>query len=125
LGIRGFRIGSKVCALWWLFAIELYLAQHGRGIPILAVRYTDLNAHREEARRKVFTYCDLPVSKVKEALKAFERDAQAGTPLAREDAKQGNTLRLSDEQLADVYDVLQRHPIIKTPDFRLPGTLTL
>ena len=75
--------------------------------------------------RGIFAYCGLPVSDVKGALRAFERDAQAGTVLSRENAKQGNALRLSDQQVADVHDVLQRHPVIKTPDYMLPGTLTV
>ena len=116
---------AKVFTLWWLFAMEAFLTQYERGIPVLAVRYDDLNMHREKVVSEIFAYCGLPVSEVKGALRAFEQDAQAGTRLAREDAKRGNALRLSDQQLADVYDVLQRHPVIKTPDFRLPGTLTV
>lgn len=45
--------------------------------------------------------------------------------LARADPKQGNTLRLTDQQVADIHEVLQRHPVINTPDFVLPGTLTV
>jgi hypothetical protein len=116
---------TKVFALWWLFAMEAFLTQYERGIPALAVRYDDLNTHREEVVRGIFAYCALPVSDVKGALRAFERDAQAGTRLARDDATRGNTLRLSERQLTDIYDVLQRHPVIKTPDFKLPGTLTV
>jgi hypothetical protein len=115
----------KFIALWWLFPMEAYLTQYERGIPVLAVRYDDLNAHREKVLSGIFAYCGLPVSGVKEALRAFEQDAQAGTPLAREDAKRGNALRLSEQQLADIHDVLQRHPVIKTPDYMLPGTLTV
>lgn len=78
---------AKALALWWLFSMEAYLTQHERGVRALAVRYDDLNMHREEALQGIFAYCGLPVASVKGALKAFERDAQAGTVLAREDAK--------------------------------------
>lgn len=116
---------AKALALWWLYSMEAYLTQHERGVRALAVRYEDLNMRREETLRGVFAYCGLPVSSVKGALRAFERDAQAGTVLAREDAKRGNALRLSEQQVADIHDVLQRHPIIKLPDYMLPGTLTV
>jgi hypothetical protein len=115
----------KALALWWLFLMEDCLRQHERGVQALALRYDDLNAHREEVLRKVFAYCGLPVSGVEKALKAFDRDAQADTVLARADPSRGSTLRLTDQQLADVHDVLQRHPVINTPDFVLPGTLTV
>lgn len=112
---------TKALALWWLFQMEAYLTQCERGIPVLVVGYDDLNAHRERVLSGIFTYCGLPLVGVKKALRAFERDAQAGTPLAREDAARGNALRLSDKQVADIYDVLKRHPVVKTPDFKPPG----
>lgn len=115
----------KVVALWWLFHMEACLAQYERGVRALAVRYDDLNGHREAVVRKIFAYCGLPVSNVARALKAFEKDAQAGTPLARENATKGNALKLSNQQLADVYNVLARHPVINTPNFVLPGTLSV
>lgn len=115
----------KAFALWWLFLMEDCLKQHERGVRALAVRYDDLNRHREEVVSEIFAYCGLPSSDVKKALRAFERDAQAGTVLARADPKQGNTLRLADQQLADVYDVLECHPVVNTPDYELPGTLTV
>ncbi len=116
---------AKALALWWLFSMEAYLTQYERGVRALIVRYDDLNTHREETLRAVFTYCGLPASGVEKALRAFERDAQAGTGLARAYPKQGNALRLSDQQVADVYEVLERHPVINTPDFVLPGTLSV
>lgn len=113
----------KSLALWWLFLMEDCLTQYERGVRALAVRYDDLNTHREAVLNQIFAYCDLPVSGVERALAAFDRDAQVGTGLARADPKQGNALRLTDLQLADIYDVLERHPVINTPDFRLPETL--
>ncbi len=112
----------KACTLWWLFLMEDCLRQHERGVRSLAVRYDDLNTHREEVLGKIFAYCGLPLAGVRKALRAFERDAQAGTMLARADPKRGNIQRLNEQQLADVYDVIERHPVINTPDFVLPGT---
>ncbi len=109
--------------LWWLAVMEWYLTQHGRGIPALAVRYDDLNTHRERVVTEVFRFCGLPTVGVHERLGVFERDAQAGTGLARENAQEGNRLRLSDEQRNDVVRILQRHPTVKDYAFKVPGTL--
>jgi len=109
--------------LWWLAVMEWYLARHERGIPALAVRYEDLNTHRERTITEVFQYCGLPTSKVQETLGVFEQDAQAGAGLARENPQEGNKRRLSDEQRRDVLSILERHPVVKESGFIVPGTL--
>ncbi len=109
--------------LWWLAIMEWYLAQNARGIPASAVRYDDLNTHREQVVTEVFRYCSLPTEAVQETLSVFARDAQAGTQAARDNPAEGNTLRLSDEQRRDVLSILQRHPVVKESDFVVPGTL--
>jgi hypothetical protein len=109
--------------LWWLAVMEWYLAQHERGIAALAVRYDDLNTHRERVVPEVFRYCGLPTTELQEALGVFARDSQAGTHLARDNPEEGNKLRLSDEQRRDVLRILQHHPVVKESDFVVPGTL--
>jgi Sulfotransferase domain len=111
--------------LWWLAILEWYLAQYGRGIPILAVRYADLTAAREQVLSAIFTHCGLPTAAVAGTLKVFARDAQAGTLLARVNPAEGNQLRLTDVQLRDMATILQRHPVIQESDFIAPGTLCL
>ena len=73
---------SQYLTLWWLAVMEAYLAQHKRGIPVLAVRYADLNLHRARVVAEVFRYCGLPDAGVEQALGVFARDAQAGTWLS-------------------------------------------
>lgn len=109
-------------ALWWLATMEWYLAKHAQGYPVLAARYVDLNAHREEVLTSIFAYCGLPVSKVKETLGVFARDSQAGTFLAREKPGEGNALRLSAEQHNEIASILRRHPTIQESGFVAPGT---
>jgi hypothetical protein len=112
-------------ALIWINAVELYLAQYAKGIPVLAVRYADLNHSQEPVISAIFDYCGLPKERAKETLGVFERDAQAGTALARENPNEGNKLRLTEEEHAAVTRILARHPVIKKPDFAVPGTLTV
>jgi hypothetical protein len=110
--------------LWWMAMIEWYLAQVERGIPALAVRYAGLNTQREATLQAVFEYCGLPPEYVPQALAAFDHDAQEGTLLARENPAEGNKLRLSEAEQAQVLRILARHPVIKTPDFVVPGTFS-
>jgi len=91
----------------------------------LAIRYDDLNQFREQTLRAIFDYCDLPLSSVEQGLRAFGRDAQAGTVLSRENPKEGNKRMLSEEEIQSVKGILQRHPVLKTPYFTVPGTLQI
>jgi hypothetical protein len=108
--------------LWWLATMEWYLAKQAHGYPILAARYADLNAQREETLSALFRYCGLPAAKVTETLGVFARDSQAGTFLAREKPGEGNPLRLSEAQRGEITTLLARHPTITSPDFVVPGT---
>ncbi|MFL6236580.1 MAG: hypothetical protein ACJ76N_25850 [Thermoanaerobaculia bacterium] len=109
--------------VWWMAAMEWYLAQQARGIPALAIRYDDLNSRREQVVSAVFQYCGLSTAAVPQALGVFTQDAHAGTPLARDDPDQGNQLQLSEEQCQEILRILKRHSVIQAPDFVVPGTL--
>jgi hypothetical protein len=109
--------------VWWMAAMEWYLAQQAGGIPALAIRYDDLNSRREQVVSAVFQYCGLPTAAVPQALGVFAQDAHAGTPLARDVPDQGNQLQLSEEQRQEILRILERHPRIQAPDFVVPGTL--
>jgi len=120
-GVKQVSIPQHV-TLWWLAIMEWYLAQYDRGMPILGIHYDDLNAHPEEVLTAIFTHCGLPPARVSETLGVFERDSQAGTPLARENPAVGNQMRLSDAELAEIARIVQRHSRIKDPNFIAPGT---
>jgi hypothetical protein len=109
--------------LLWLFVMDRALKSYEEGVPLFSIRYEDLDAKRPETLRALFEYCKLPTDQVPIGLRAFERDAQEGTFLARENPAEGNILTLTPEQLAQVRAVLARHPVINTPDYILPGTL--
>ncbi len=113
----------EMLTLWWLTIMDWYLVQSARGIPILPVRYADLNANSEAVVKAIFTYCDLPVAAVDSAMHVFEQDSQAGTGLARENSTEGNRFRLTDAETAEVERILARHPVIKVSDFIVPQTL--
>lgn len=107
--------------LWWLCVMEQYLTAVGHGLPVTAVRYEDLNNHREEALAAIFDACDLRDAKSADVLGAFEKDAQVGTPLAQERGDEAH-LRLTPEQRAEIKAIVARHPVIGTPSFIAPHT---
>lgn len=111
--------------LWWLANIEWYLEKYDQGFPILAVRYDDLNQRREQALAAIFAHCGLPAERIADTLAVFDRDAQAGTLLARERPSQGNQLRLSAAEHDTLTRIVGRHPRIGRPDLVLPGSLPL
>ena len=109
-------------AVSWRAMIEQYETWIEQGIPYLAVRYEDLNAHRELVVRAIFDYCGLSTADVETALIAFERDSQAGTRLSRQ---QGNKTQAEESEIIALHDMLAAHDTINTPDYIAPKTLTI
>ena len=110
-------------ATGWLLMMDRYLELFSAGIHPLALRYEDLTAQPERVLSAIFEYCDLPAIEVAKAQRAFERDAQQNTILARDHAQAGNTIKLPDEIVVQIQMILSRHPVIHQADFVLPGTL--
>ena len=76
-------------------------------------------AQRRPARgsaARLLRHCGLPVGAVPAALRAFERDSQAGLPIARAPRAETFTAENRDRFLA----TLARHPRIRSPDLLLP-----
>ena len=111
--------------VWWIAVMEWYLEQVDRGTPVQAVRFADLTQSPQETISQIFAYCDLPINNVQAGLTAYERDAQAGTMLARENPKEGNKRTLSDDQRQSILTILQRHPVLNSSDFIAPKTLQI
>ena len=111
--------------LAWLSGMQKYLEQHEAGIPMCAVRYEDMIAEPEQIVRLLFEYCELPTTPeyIAKGVKAFERDSQQGSSLARNNLKQNRQNQLTEEHLQEIHQLLADHPTLKTPDFIVPGTL--
>ena len=109
--------------LQWIICMEWYLEQSNQGIPVLPVRYKDLKTADENILAGVFEHCGLPLEQVANTLSVFEKDSQAGSPIARKNPKKGNQLQLGEAQTQQISDILAGHPVIKTTDYIIPGTL--
>lgn len=120
---------SKVAfsMLAWLSGMQKYLELHEAGVPMCAVRYEDMIAHPEQIVRTLFAYCGLPTTPERIALgvKAFERDSQQGSSLARKNLKQDNQNQLTAEHVQEIHQLLAEHPTIHTADFIVPGTIQI
>ena len=120
---------SKVAfsMLAWLSGMQKYMELHAEGVPMCAVRYEEMIAEPEQIVRTLFAYCDLPTSPERIALgvKAFERDSQQGSSLARKNLKQDAQNQLTEAHLEEIHQLLAEHPTIHTADFILPGTIQI
>ena len=112
-------------ALNWLIIMDRALAYSAQNIPMLPVRYEDLNSNRLKTVTQLFEYCNLPCTRVMEGLKAFERDSQQGTVLARDSSNCGNTTLFDETQKSKIAAIIAQHPVIQSPNFIMPGTLRL
>lgn len=111
--------------LWWIAIMEWYWEQWEAGIPVMAIRYNDLNWHRARTLHALFDYCNLPKDAVQPALDAFANDSQAGTVVARNQSQSGAILTLSQRAIGEIMAILHHHPYLNHSDIWLPGTLAL
>ncbi len=111
--------------LAWLSGMQKYLEQMEAGVPMRAVRYEDMIVQPNQIVRSLFEYCGLPTSPEHLALgiKAFERDSQQGSSLARTNLKQDSDNQLTKAHLQQIHQLLAEHPTIHTSDFIVPGTI--
>ena len=112
---------AEQLTLWWLAVIEWYVAQADLGIPALAVSYADLVSTKAATLAAIFRYCGLPTSSVDDGLRAYARDSQAGTVMARENPDQVNSQQLTPAELAAVQAIIARHPLVGRADFIMPS----
>ncbi|MCP4417800.1 MAG: sulfotransferase [Chloroflexi bacterium] len=115
----------ELSMLAWLSGMQKYLEQHEAGVPMCAVRYEDMIVQPNQIVRSLFEYCGLPTSPEHLALgiKAFERDSQQGSSLARTNLKQNSDNQLTKAHLQQIHQLLAEHPTIHTSDFIVPGTI--
>lgn len=111
--------------LAWLSGMQKYMELHAAGVPMCAVRYEDMIAQPEPIVRRLYEYCGLPTTPERIALgvKAFARDSQQGSSLARQNLKQDTQNQLTAEHLAEIHQLLANHSAIRTADFIVPGTI--
>lgn len=101
---------TEIAALMWLSTMHAFTRLSAGGLPMLPVRYEDLVGRPREIMSGLVAYLGLPASSVDAALRAFERDSQEGSPLARA-AVGDRDDRITPEQWALVRDLVERYPL--------------
>lgn len=113
-----------IYTILWLSTMQSYLSLQKQGVTTCALRYEDLVAQPEEIVSSLFQECGLPITEVKNACKAFENDSQEGSNLSRENTRENETEQLDILEIRQKIDrLLNKHPVIKTSGFIVPGTL--
>jgi hypothetical protein len=107
--------------MMWLRTLECYMELTASGMPGMAVRYEDIKAAPHETALKIIEYCGLPTVDLSAVDKALERDSQAGSALSQEKLQQ-KSFSLTDAHKADVAQILQAQPVIRSADFVVPTT---
>lgn len=115
---------AQVFGLHWLSPMEKYLELAEKGIPILPVRYEDMQRKTLPVMEKIFSYCGVKSKDHGELKRILEKDSQAGSPLAR-DFTQDQQFISKQQVMEELDELLATRPIIDRSDFTLPGTLVL
>ena len=109
-------------ALLWVKFNQHYLDLHNQGLPIMAVKFEDMIADPKKTMTKVFDFCELPHSRVKNSLKAFEQNSQAGTIFS---GKLLGDVKLNKRQKRLIQGILDQHNQLQDPNIRLPGSVKI
>jgi hypothetical protein len=91
-----------VVAVCWALHMKLYLQAINDGLPILAVRYNELNGDRIKTIGRIFDYVGIPTAFASATLDAFDADSHQGTRTAR-DKSELNFDEENYQRLAKIY----------------------
>jgi hypothetical protein len=111
---------EEIIAASWALSIDQYRRHLAAGVPFLALRYNELDADRARVAARLLQHCRLPAATLPAALRAFGRDSQAGTLLARDRLQTVFT----EAHLARFRATLARCPGAPSADVILPDIYT-
>jgi len=118
---NGLVYGVIVYAL----ATSSYLDQRRRGLDVSALRYDDLVERPLDMCRVILEFCHLPVSLAEEAVKAFDRDSQRDSMVAKSMVGNVKEPQLIAQTKTKLNELLKKHglPLIGEPGV-IEGTLS-
>lgn len=99
-------------AAMYIRQCERYTETIDYGVPYCAVRYNELNQNRESELARIVAHCNLPEDALTRMMRAFNKDSQAGTAIARDVDMQGFT----EEQTSRCLATMAQHPIFNDPN---------
>lgn len=106
---------APLLAAEWAFSLATYQRLYKQGVPFLALRYDDLSGNHVATTRALLNHVGLPEQAAELTLKAFEKDSQEGTAIARSSKAEP----LPGEDYAAIDAILARHDPPLRFDLRL------
>jgi hypothetical protein len=105
-----------LAAICWALHMKMYSQAIHDGMPIMAVRYNEMNLDRVKTIGRIFGYVGIPTELASATLDAFDADSHQGTRTAS-DKRELNFDEENYQRLAEVY----AHPRMAIdPDLILP-----
>ncbi|MBA3945877.1 MAG: sulfotransferase [Herpetosiphonaceae bacterium] len=111
----------EILGSMWVSRIERCLELQRQGVPMLCVRYEDLQAAPQEVLDAMFTYCDLTVHDAAKLDRVVAQDSQAGTSLSQA-TLQESTKTLQEDDLVELHRLIQQFSPALTPTLVVPHT---
>lgn len=99
----------------WILHLEAYRKAVAAGVPLKPIHYDALKSSPREATSNLFALAGLPPEGVDAGLKAFEKDSQEGTVIARDATRR----RLSPEQISNARALIGAQGAQYDPDIVL------
>ncbi|MCP5100866.1 MAG: hypothetical protein GY943_35390 [Chloroflexi bacterium] len=113
----------EISALAWLSRMDRYLTLHEQGANICGIRYEDMTSQPAQVISELFSFCNISQKYVQETLHVFQRDSQAGSSLAKKKVAAAVPQELTPKHIKQIQNVIQKHDIITSADYLLPGTI--
>jgi Sulfotransferase domain len=109
---------DRVMAVCWALHMKMYLQAVRAGVPMMAVRYNELNNDRVKTIGKIFEYLGIPLETAFSTLDAFDEDSHRGAKTARDKTE----LNLSDLNYARMAEIYAHPRIVIDPNLILPDS---
>jgi hypothetical protein len=109
---------DRVAGVAWALHVREYLEAIGNGVPMMAVRYNELNSDRINTIGRIFKYLGMPADLAATTLEAFDKDSHQGTQTARDKSE----LNFTEENYAHLAEIYANPRIAIDPDLILPDS---
>ncbi|MEK8015801.1 MAG: sulfotransferase [Candidatus Parabeggiatoa sp.] len=111
----------EILTLTWLSVMERYFILYQQNFAMFTVRYRELITNSQQVLKEIFEYCGIPTTDFTEVLKVLKKDSQEGTVFSRENVIK-KSVKLPENYLSEMWQILQAHPTIQSPHFIAPNT---
>lgn len=109
--------------LAWLSRMEKYLSLAEQNVPLIALKYEDLITNPNYFIAEILAYIGYVTIQVSDLIHVFEKDSQAGSPLAQQRIKDRTKFELDAKQHQKIDRFFNKKTVISSPFYVLPHTI--